>query len=62
MTKIKTYSIICEYLKKIKSKKMFKDVRAPKIDEMFRFAATVVVIVFLIVTVAISYEINQLIS
>jgi len=29
---------------------------------MFRFAATVVVIVFLIVTVAISYEINQLIS
>jgi hypothetical protein len=41
---------------------MFEDVSAPKMDEMFRFAAIIVASIFVIITVAVSYEITRLIS
>lgn len=41
---------------------MFKDVTDPKADEMFKFAVAVVASVFLIVVIAASYEITNLIS
>lgn len=41
---------------------MFQDVSAPKMDEMFRFVVIVVASVFLVITIAASYEITQLLS
>ena len=41
---------------------MFKDVSTPKMDEMFRFAAIIVASVFVIITIAASYEITYLLS
>ncbi|MDP1619454.1 MAG: hypothetical protein Q8L11_00830 [Candidatus Moranbacteria bacterium] len=38
---------------------MFKDVKNPKSDEALKFAFTIIASVFLIITIAISYEITQ---
>lgn len=40
---------------------MFKNVREPKIDETFKFAVIILAFVFLVVIVAISYAITQII-
>jgi hypothetical protein len=40
---------------------MFKDVQNPKHEEMFKFAVTVTVSLFIIVTLAASYGISSLI-
>lgn len=41
---------------------MFQDVSAPKMDEIFRFAAIIVASVFVIIIIIASYEITHLIS
>jgi hypothetical protein len=40
---------------------MFKDIVKPQVDETFKFAVVIVASVFLIITIAVSYEITQLI-
>lgn len=38
---------------------MFKDVTNPKAEEIFKFAFAIIASVFLIITVAVSYEISR---
>ncbi|MDO8241110.1 MAG: hypothetical protein Q7T51_03990 [Candidatus Moranbacteria bacterium] len=40
---------------------MLKDVKKPEQDELFKFALAIIISVFLIVVVSVSYEITQLI-
>lgn len=40
---------------------MFKNVKSPKNDEMFRFAMTITIFLFMVVTFAFSYELSSLI-
>jgi len=39
---------------------MFKDVKNPQLDEIFTFAVSVIVTVFLVVIIAVSYEITRI--
>ncbi len=40
---------------------MFKDVQKPKPEEAFRFAITITISIFMLVTLVASYEISSLI-
>ncbi|HCU71102.1 MAG TPA: hypothetical protein DIC35_05135 [Candidatus Moranbacteria bacterium] len=45
-----------------KNKKMFKDIENPKNEEMFKFAITITLFLFVIVTLAFSEGISCLIN